>query len=1207
MPVNIEYEVAPGYDAPASTETQLSFNPLNGPFDGESDDSKVYGVIRYRSFSPDEDWIAIELSESRQYTITIEANFDDDSGALTDAVLKLLDANGNVLMEKDDERNPDGSILNYNPTLTFTPEPGSGTQKYYISVSGYSFHPDFVWYGGYVVSVDEEAVTPGTGETIEGSAFNDKLFGTDLAETLLGFGGADSLYGGAGDDILDGAADDDLLVGGEGADVLKGGSSTFTLFDGGPEIENQDTISYSASTAGVTVNLRDGSGKGGEAEGDEIYDVESVIGSEYDDVITGTDVLGSRTRSNYFENVLFGNGGADALYGLRGNDYLAGGPGDDVLDGGEDDDTLEGGGGADTLTGGPGEDTANYTGSAMGVTVRLHAMQAMGGDAEGDRFVGTETNTYIVLNEDEKEVEMTETAPDIVHLTGSDYDDILAGDGRDNEISGGDGDDRLYGGPGGSYDDSDNHDILWGGAGDDHLFGGKGNDELIGNAGDDTLTGSSGADQFWGESGSDTFHADRADLAEGWIDGHTSLTDYPVKNTTVEKDTLSFAKFTDQALEEDGIGIYLNLSGVDVPAADTGPVSVAVTATTNVHHIDTIIGTSVGDILIGSNRDPETIEGGDDGDHLRGGSGPGDTVSYASSDRGVRVRLRDGTSDENTGSSASRGHATGDVISGFENVTGSGHDDDLTSVTVTTGQIGSTLKGLGGDDILEGLGGNDTLEGGAGADDLDGGFTPWTGDEGADGRNTQANTLSYADSDAGVTVNLVTASASGGHADGDEIETYRYTSNPGTDREAVIDVATFVSVNGSDHDDRLTGDRFNNNLFGNDGDDVLHGGEGADGLWGGKGADILDGGKDTGTDRAAEGWGWLLGDAALYYFAEEGVTVNMASGRGEAGEAEGDTLKNIEVVIGSVYSDTFIAGPGPDIFHGFYGADNTVSFEASKHGVSVNLGTDNSNTDAVEFNFLSWTLPDVEYDHDGNPDTDDVPGIRAESGFSDKGYQVGDLYGDIHNLTGSGKDDALTGDGNANVLKGGAGKDDLNGGAEADKLHGGAGDDRLGERLNNDGTVAAEEAGDDQLYGDAGNDTLRGGAGNDRLYGGSGDNDLHGGEGADIFVFKPGNGHDVILDFTINTNGTADTDGAGDKIDLSAFDIRNDELADLLSDRASNVIVNLEDHGGSRITIQDTTKAALLADADGNHLIHIDWNGDEAGVDEGGQDGIFIL
>lgn len=1235
MPVNKESEAAPepGYDAPPSTETQFSFDPLNRPFDGESDGSKVFGEISYRSFSLDEDWIAVELSEGKQYTITIEANVDngtpadnaDDRSGLNDSVLKLLDAKGNVLIEKDDETHPDGTILNFHPTLTFIPEPGSGTQKYYISVSGYSLHPEHVWTGGYVISVDEESVTPGIGKTIEGSEWTDKLFGTDLAETLLGFDWPDTLYGGGGDDILDGGAGPDLLIGGKGADVLKGGSSTITfiLLNGSEiEVEDDDTISYSASATGVTVNLREGTGRGGEAEGDEIHDVENVIGSEYDDVITGTDVLGSRSRpgGNVYENILLGNGGADALYGLAGNDYLSGGAGDDMLDGGEDDDTLEGGPGADTLTGGPGEDTVTYTNSLMGVTVRLHAMQAKGGDAEGDSFADTDTNAYIVLNEDEKEVEMTETVPDIVHLTGSAHDDILAGDTRDNTISGGDGNDHLYGGPGGSYDDSDNSDTLLGDAGNDDIFGGKGHDYLLGNSGDDKLTGGSGADSFWGQSGSDTIYADRKDLEDGWIDGHDSDEDYPSKNTAIEHDTLSFANFTDQALEEDGRGIYLNLSGVDVQAGDTGPVNVAVAATTTVSNIDIIIGTAEGDILIGSNSAAETMEGGDGGDHLRGGSGVGDTVSYASSDRGVRVRLGDGTTDDSTGSSVSRGHATGDVISGFENATGSMHDDDLFARTGDTnpgidGIQGSWLRGLGGDDRLEGDIGHDILEGGAGADELDGDFTPWEGVAGADGRNTQINELSYKDSDSGVTVNLATLSFSGGHADGDEIETYEYTDDKGTvteDDDEEIDVATFVNVIGSDHDDRLTGDRFNNFLVGNDGDDVLRGHEGSDILEGGEGADVLDGGEDRGEDPGDDREEAGSQDLVTYR-GDKAVKINLATGEGLEGPAKGDTLVNIEDIWGSSKDDTFIASKGRDNINGSGGSD-TVSYELSKHGVNVNLPTQD---DALQY----------DADVDDNPDTDDPMFLDAGFWFdhggsgdyvrlvveprgndeTNKSYAKDDDLHYIENITGSRENDRITGDGVPNVLKGGAGNDVLNGGGENDRLHGGAGNDTLGAREADGSDPAIEEAGDDHLYGDAGNDTLRGGAGNDRLYGGPGDNDLHGGEGSDTFIFKPGNGSDLIIDFTANTDGTADTDGAGDKIDLSAFDIRDDELADLLSDRATNVIVNLEDHGGGRITLQDTTKAALLADTDGAHLIHYDGNGDEAGVGDGGTDGIFIL
>ena len=71
----------------------------------------------------------------------------------------------------------------------------------------------------------------------------------------------------------------------------------------------------------------------------------------------------------------------------------------------------------------------------------------------------------------------------------------------------------------------------------------------------------------------------------------------------------------------------------------------------------------------------------------------------------------------------------------------------------------------------------------------------------------------------------------------------------------------------------------------------------------------------------------------------------------------GDTLKNIELIWGSMDTmngDTFIASEGADVIHGDGGSD-TISYEASKHGVTV-------------------TLNDGQYtaDPDSDPDTDDA-------------------------------------------------------------------------------------------------------------------------------------------------------------------------------------------------------------------------------------------
>ena len=1183
-----------GGDAVADTSTELCFNPPNGPFD---DDNVVKGEIN--PSQNDEDWIAIELSEGKEYTITVAGrNITDsdpdndgtdndgntandlDTGALADSILKLLDGKGNVIMMKDDQMNPDGTLKSYHATLTFTPEAGSGTQKYFISVSAYTDNPGMVNTGGYQVSVEEKAVLPaGLSGDIVGNDNVNKLFGTDSAETILGFAGDDTLAGAGGDDTLDGGDGNDLLIGGKGGDTLKGG-------------DGQDTIDYSGSAQGVTINLRDGAAMGGDARGDTLGDdIENVRGSDHDDVITGTDVIAA--AAPMFDNTLWGRGGMDRLYGGEGRDHLSGGDGDDMLDGGDEDDTLNGGAGADVLTGGAGTDTASYAGS-MEVVVRLHSMQAMGGDAEGDIFDDTATNTYTVLDEDEEEQEVMETVPDIVNLVGSGNDDILAGDSRNNDIRGGGGHDTIYGGPGGSYNDSDNDDMLHGGAGNDKIYGGKGDDTLDGGPGNDLLVGGSGGDTFMGDTGSDMIYADRDDTT---IDGGSEAAGAPPA-----RDTLSFARFTDADLE-DGVGITLNLG--DAAFTSTSVRAGSHDPDTGVTNIEHIIGTSEPDIVVGTGGTaeapaPETIEGGDGGDELFGGEGPGDTVSYASSDDDVRVDLGDGTTTAGSGSTARGGHAGGDTISGFENVTGSAFGDDLTAH-----DNGSTLKGLGGDDELEGGPGNDTLEGGAGADELNGGIQAGRTDETTE--NTQRNTLSYAGSDAGVMVNLNSLTFSGGHAEGDEIQTYDYIDNMSTideDDDEEIEVATFTNVTGSDHDDRLTGDRFTNDLMGGGGDDTLRGREGGDRLWGGAGADTLDGGT---TDRNADG-NDTDDDWVYYDQAKAAVVVNLATGKGEGGEAEGDTLLNIEGVLASQHDDTFIAGEGRDWIDGWLGND-TVSYEDSKHGVTVDLTeTTHHAAEPATRPAEGVTLPTGNTSRDsGTPGGDDF--------VADKSYARNDALISIENLTGSGRDDVLIGRNDENnVLNGGGGDDRLSGGSGNDRLIGGDGDDMLGAwsavDLNGDGdqgdpgeAEVTTEAGDDTLIGGAGNDTLSGGAGADTLNGGAGDDTLNGGDGADMFIFGPGNGSDVIMNFGIAATFDATQH---DQIDLSAFNIRDGELDGLINVRAGNTIINLEDYGGGRITIQGD-----VFNLDDN-VNGVDTGSDDItrsidDPDMGAADGIFIL
>ena len=114
-----------------------------------------------------------------------------------------------------------------------------------------------------------------------------------------------------------------------------------------------------------------------------------------------------------------------------------------------------------------------------------------------------------------------------------------------------------------------------------------------------------------------------------------------------------------------------------------------------------------GDDMIDGGASNDTIRGGEGADTLEGGDGA-DILQYTGSVAGVTVDLNETAFGLQT---ASGGDADGDVISGFEHVYGSDHDDML------IGNSGRNfLYGYDGQDTLNGGDGKDVLRGGADAD-----------------------------------------------------------------------------------------------------------------------------------------------------------------------------------------------------------------------------------------------------------------------------------------------------------------------------------------------------------------------------------------------------------------------------------------------------------------------------------------------------------
>ena len=537
-------------DAPASIETQYCFVPnADGSYD--KDNNTFKGTF---SHGGDEDWILIELKAGQAYRITLDGHKRDPNyDPAADVVMSIYDSKGTLIRTYDENNNDAMSGGAEVATLSslFTETGG----QYYISVKPNNDNPGTDNSGDYIITVDEIDLPA----DIVGTALGDLLRGKDDAgETILGLGGDDRLLGGGGDDILNGGDGNDLLIGGADGDTLIGG-------------DGEDTISYKYSPEGasVLVNLGASVAFGGDASGDTIgAGIENVIGSAY----APNELTGSRVV-----NKLWGGMMADILDGDRGDDHLWGLGGDDVLIGGRGDDVLEGGGGADELAGDAGKDTASYAGSPMGVTVRLHSQQAMGGDAEGDEFSNLEDAEYSIFNEDNEETgKGTERVPDIENLRGSGMDDILAGDSRDNVIWGGAGDDKLYGGPHGGNDE------LHGQDGDDMLFGGRGDDTLNGGDDDDMLSGGPDNDTYDGGGGDDMIHADLADQV---IDGGEG------------NDTVSYAKIGSR------MSVMRSLDGTT-----TGDATIT--------NVENIIGGQGGDTLTGSAMS-NVIEGHDGADTIR--------------------------------------------------------------------------------------------------------------------------------------------------------------------------------------------------------------------------------------------------------------------------------------------------------------------------------------------------------------------------------------------------------------------------------------------------------------------------------------------------------------------------------------------------------------------------------------------------------------
>jgi Ca2+-binding RTX toxin-like protein len=520
-------------------------------------------------------------------------------------------------------------------------------------------------FNGSLISID---LTITGVENVDGSAFNETISGTDDAnilngelgnDMLRGRGGADVLNGGSGNDtaiyddsaalvdidmrssiqrggdaqgdrfssienvtgsrfsdFIRGNAAANILIGNGGSDILEGREGADTINGG----SGSDTASYESSRLRVVVDLRSSEAQsGGDAAGDILSSIENLIGSQWDDILTG-------------------NNNANVLTGGLSNDVLSG-------EGGND--TLEGGFGNDTLNGGEGIDIASYLNATAGVQVIL-----------GQNGADGRATAQFPVND-------VDTLRSIEAVFGSNHNDAMFGNDQINIFRGHGGDDYFL--------ESRGNDQYIGDAGIDtidfsveeagvsvNLANGTithaGSSEtdsvasverIAGSGLNDTIVGSAAAEFLFGQGGEDTFDGGLGnDLLNGGSGNDT-------------------AEFGSWGTPPPSGGIFFIASQVTVRLGANGADGVAtrsmlgsVLETDTLRGIENARGSNNRDLLIGNELDnnlfgeegDDTIVGGSqlDIDRLTGGAGS-DTFLYQSRD-----------------DSRSAKGATGDFIQDFE-------------------------------------------------------------------------------------------------------------------------------------------------------------------------------------------------------------------------------------------------------------------------------------------------------------------------------------------------------------------------------------------------------------------------------------------------------------------------------------------------------------------------------------------------------------
>ena len=327
---------------------------------------------------------------------------------------------------------------------------------------------------------------------------------------------------------------------------------------------------------------------------------------------------------------------------------------------------------------------------------------------------------------------------------------------------------------------------------------------------------------------------------------------------------------------------------------------------------------------------------------------------------------------------------------------------------------------------------------------------------------------------------------------------------------------------GGNGNDLLNANDASTQLDGGAGDDTLNGSAMNDNLVGGTGADLIDGNGGT--------------DSVSYEASAAGVSINLLTGVNSGGDAAGDTLLEVEQILGSLGADTLVGDANANWFSTSGGGD-FVDGGAGNDTLSSNITVFTPGVDPMDTliggagadHFIVNSIIGALVSYSTSPGAVLVNLPAGTFSFNDA---AGDSIGNAANLEGSQFNDTLTGIGGGSSVNGLDGDDILSAG---------------GRTLLNGG------AGADTLLGSLFNDTLIGGAGDDLFDsgGGSGD-DFSGGAGFDTVTYAAA-GAGVVINLT--NPGANGGDAALDTLRGDIEGVIGGGFNDFLQGNASNNIL----------------------------------------------------